>query len=165
MLSAFVLFAGILMVLTPYFTDGFSDLRQQKEKEENYQKVLMEQKLTEEAIQKNYLMGIFDPARRTDFILIPSEYSLTPNRIYMRKEAYEAYLKMRQAAERAGVEVFGVCAEFGRDGPFGCQYSEGDFAGPFVRCGVWRVDAIYWKVGESGGVGLSVASGVDNFCE
>jgi len=78
------------------------DLRQKHENEENYQKFLKEELAKKEAElevkQKIYLTGKFDPSTREDFTLISPEYSLSPNKMYLRYEAYEAYLKMQNAA-------------------------------------------------------------------
>ena len=90
---------SLFLIFFPYFTSSFLDLRQEKENEENYQKLLKEQA---ERLEKIYLTGQFDPATRKDFILIPEEYTLYEagkGKMYLRKEAYEAYLEMRKAAE------------------------------------------------------------------
>ncbi len=98
MFLAGVLLFFTLFVFTPYFNTGYKDVRKQEENKENYEKVLKEQKLLEEAIQRTYLMGKFDPAKRKDFAVVPAQYTITPNKIYLRKETLEAYLEMRDAA-------------------------------------------------------------------
>ena len=70
-----------------------------KQKENKIEQVKKE---TEEKIQeKVYLMGKFDPSEREDFILIPEQYAVdqkNQNKMYLRKETFDAFLKMQHAA-------------------------------------------------------------------
>lgn len=50
------------------------------------------------AEKKIYLLGQFEPANRKDFILIPNKYLVGGGNMYLQKEAYDAFLKMRTAA-------------------------------------------------------------------
>lgn len=104
-----VLLMSILFIFIPYFTSNFLDLRQKKENEENYQKLLREElaqkKAQEEQEKKIYLTGKFDPAQREDFVLIPSQYALNENKMYLRKETFEAFLKMQSAADEDAVDL------------------------------------------------------------
>ncbi len=50
-------------------------------------------------------MGKFDPALRTDFVLIPTEYTTLPHQMYLRKESWDAFLLMRAAALLDGVDL------------------------------------------------------------
>ena len=110
-LSLLILFL-VLSVSTPYFFSSFLDLRHKKEDQENYQKFLI-QKEAEDAAkrkqeQKNYLLGKFNPAVKEDFVLIPEEYILYEEgkgKMYLRKEAFEAYLKMQAAARGSSVDL------------------------------------------------------------
>lgn len=90
------------LIFIPYFTSDFLDLRQKKENEENYQKLLREEKTREiaqkEAKEKIYLLGKFDPTKREDFILIPAKYTLGGNKMYTRNETYLAFLEMEKSA-------------------------------------------------------------------
>jgi len=99
----------VFFVFVPYFTSDFLDLRQKRENEENYQKFLKEELVKKEAEikeeQKIFLMGKFDPAIRENFILIPPEYTVGENKMYLRKETYEAYLQMRNAAIVDGINL------------------------------------------------------------
>ena len=98
LLFPFVVFFLVFVVLTPHFTSNFMDLRQKeeeraaKEAEEKAEKIL-------------YLMGHFDPVQKENFVPVAPEYNLTPNKIYLRKETYEAFLAMRAAAEKDGVDL------------------------------------------------------------
>jgi D-alanyl-D-alanine carboxypeptidase len=53
---------------------------------------------------KEELLGRFDPARHPDFVKIEAEHTDKPN-IYMRAQAYNAYLKMASAAKKEGVDI------------------------------------------------------------
>jgi D-alanyl-D-alanine carboxypeptidase len=45
-----------------------------------------------------YLLGQFEPSSRKDFVLIPSKYLMGGTKMYLRKETYNAFVKMRNAA-------------------------------------------------------------------
>lgn len=49
----------------------------------------------------DYVMGKFDPASHPDFTLIDAAYA-DRNGLYMRKDAYQAFLRMHAAAKAAG---------------------------------------------------------------
>lgn len=52
----------------------------------------------------NYLLGKFEPAQHADFVAIDRKYRV--NRpMYLRKDAYEAFVKMHEAAKKAGVTL------------------------------------------------------------
>ncbi|MEK7219249.1 MAG: M15 family metallopeptidase [Patescibacteria group bacterium] len=102
--SVFLL-ALVLFIFVPYFTTDFFDLRQQKENEEIHQQFLKEEKIKKEAEQRIYLMGKFDPVQRDDFILIPAEYTIVSNIMYLRKETFLAFRGMQIAAKREGVDL------------------------------------------------------------
>ena len=57
-----------------------------------------------EAIDINYLMGKFNPSDHEDFVKIDPKYADREGR-YIRKEAYESFLKMRTAALKDGVTL------------------------------------------------------------
>ncbi|MFA6353857.1 MAG: M15 family metallopeptidase [Candidatus Paceibacterota bacterium] len=88
-------------------------LEEKREKEENYQKLLKEELVQKEAKrkaeekiqQKIYLMGKFNPSEREDFILIPSKYATVENKMYLRKETLDAFLKMQIAADKDKVDL------------------------------------------------------------
>ena len=52
----------------------------------------------------DYLMGKFDPAAHPDFIEIPARYADRAGR-YLRKDALDAFLAMREAAAKDSVEL------------------------------------------------------------
>jgi len=88
-----------IIFLIPVVTSSLLDLEQKKANE-----LRLEQELQE----KIYLMGKFDPALREDFVLIPSEYTIeqmNQYKIYLRKEAFEAYLQMKNAADLDSVDL------------------------------------------------------------
>lgn len=57
----------------------------------------------------DYLMGKFDPAKHPDFILIPTQYGSKAD-MYLRKDVFEAYLKMHAAAKADGVNLLIISA-------------------------------------------------------
>jgi LAS superfamily LD-carboxypeptidase LdcB len=82
----------------------------QKKKEQN-QKILqnqLTQEIQEKLNKKNYLMGKFNPAQRNDFVLIPKQNitdKQNQNKMYLRKETLNAFLKMTEAADEDGINL------------------------------------------------------------
>jgi len=64
---------------------------------------------TEIAVEKNYLLGKFDPAQEDDFIEVDSKYTKRLGQ-YLRKETYVAFIKMHEAAFQAGIQLTIVSA-------------------------------------------------------
>jgi zinc D-Ala-D-Ala carboxypeptidase len=55
---------------------------------------------------KNYLLGKFDPATHPGFVQLKDEHTQGSARAgYLRKEAYEAFIKMSDAAKKDGVKL------------------------------------------------------------
>jgi len=52
-----------------------------------------------------YLLGKFDQSKNPDFILISPKYNMGLGTMYLRKEAYQAYLLMREAALVDGITL------------------------------------------------------------
>lgn len=55
-------------------------------------------------VSKEYLLGKFDPAAHPDFVPVGTPYADKPN-MMLRKEAFEAFKKMWEAAQKAGVSL------------------------------------------------------------
>lgn len=53
-------------------------------------------------LNKDYLMGKFDPSTHQDFSKIASQYTEKAE-IYMRKDAYEAFVQMAEHAKSDGI--------------------------------------------------------------
>jgi zinc D-Ala-D-Ala carboxypeptidase len=73
------------------------------EKEE----VVAEQKvisIQEDTTSVTYLMGKFDPSKHPDFVKIAPKYS-DKKEAFLRKETYEAFLKMAEAAEKDKIQL------------------------------------------------------------
>ena len=56
------------------------------------------------AYSVDYIMGKFTPEDDTNFVMIDPEYSDEPG-MYLRKEAYEAFIAMRDSARREGIDL------------------------------------------------------------
>jgi LAS superfamily LD-carboxypeptidase LdcB len=52
----------------------------------------------------NYIMGKFKPEAHDDFVLIDQKYA-DRGGLYLRKEVYEAFLNMREAAAKEGITM------------------------------------------------------------
>lgn len=64
-----------------------------------------------QVVDKNYLAGKFDPASHPLFIKIDGEHARgNAKGAYLRKEAYEAFIKMNADARQDGVELFIISA-------------------------------------------------------
>jgi len=99
----------LIFVSIPMFTSSFLDFKQRKEQEKIEQKIIQEEliqkKIEENAIKKIYLMGKFEPSTREDFVLIPKEYTVGENKMYLRKETLDAFLKMQELAKKEKIEL------------------------------------------------------------
>lgn len=60
-------------------------------------------------VSKEVLLGKFTPSDNESFVRIDSRYTDKSN-IYMQREAYEAYLRMRSAAAEEGIDLVIVSA-------------------------------------------------------
>jgi D-alanyl-D-alanine carboxypeptidase len=96
----------LIILLIPIATSSLLDLKQKKQDELRAEQERL-QKEKEEAAERIYLMGKFDPAVREDFILIPESYTIgqVGQKIYLRREAWDAFLKMRAAALMDNVDL------------------------------------------------------------
>ncbi len=56
------------------------------------------------SIDDSYLLGKFNPATHDDFTLINTKYA-NRSGMYMRKDAYQAFLKMYNAAKKDGIHL------------------------------------------------------------
>ena len=66
---------------------------------------LLEQARKIEVEKKIYLMGMFDPSTRENFVLVSSENAFGANDMYLRKETYDAFILMCEAAKKDGVDL------------------------------------------------------------
>ncbi|TNF32428.1 MAG: hypothetical protein EP314_00040, partial [Bacteroidetes bacterium] len=57
----------------------------------------------------DYVLGRFEPSKHPDFVVIPSAMA-NKEGMYLRKEALEAFIQMRDAARKEGVELVIVSA-------------------------------------------------------
>ncbi len=56
------------------------------------------------AQSKNFLMGKYDYTRDTAFVKVPNQFARA--NVYLQKETYAAFLKMRKAALQEGIELY-----------------------------------------------------------
>ncbi|MCO6487223.1 MAG: M15 family metallopeptidase [Phaeodactylibacter sp.] len=52
----------------------------------------------------DYIMGRFDPAQHPDFTLVDARYADREG-LYLRRDTYEAFLRMREAAKKEGITL------------------------------------------------------------
>ena len=60
-------------------------------------------------VNKHYLLGKFDPAKKKNFVKIDSKYTKN-RRLYLRQETYEAFIRMHDAALQSGVKLIIISA-------------------------------------------------------
>jgi len=106
---AVVFFISVVLI----FSSLLFKLEQEKEAELNYQKFLVAQKaqieteikIAQDAKEKIYLLGKFDPSTRDDFAPVPTTYGISGYKMYLRKETLDAFLQMALAADKDGVDI------------------------------------------------------------
>lgn len=52
----------------------------------------------------DYIMGHFDPAQHPDFVQVDARYADREG-LYLRRDTYEAFLRMREAAKKEGITL------------------------------------------------------------
>lgn len=91
----------LILLCFPIATSSLLDLEQKKTNE-----ILAEQaRIQQEAEEKIYLLGKFNPAERDDFAPVPAPYGWSGHKMYLRKETLDAFLDMAEAAEKDGVDL------------------------------------------------------------
>jgi LAS superfamily LD-carboxypeptidase LdcB len=106
---AAVFFVSIFLV----FSSLLLKLQKEREVEINHQRFLVaqeaqikaEEKAKEDAKEKIYLMGKFDPSTQENFAVVPAEDSISGYRMYLRKETLDAFLKMQNAADKDDIDL------------------------------------------------------------
>lgn len=93
----------IFLTFIPYLSKYIRELKETREAEKQEEESLRQ----EEYIQKEklYLTGQFDPAKKDGFVLVGREHSANLYPMYLRKETYEAFIKMYDAAKEDGIEL------------------------------------------------------------
>ncbi len=98
-----------LLLLTPIVASFLLDLQEKKaeeiliKQEENNQKVI--QKMREDVKLRIYLIGKFEPSEQEDFDIIPLKYNIAGYKMYLKKEALNAFSQMADLAIKDGVEL------------------------------------------------------------
>jgi LAS superfamily LD-carboxypeptidase LdcB len=65
--------------------------------------------VADSSLSVEYLMGKFNPAKDTTFIHTDTEYA-NSDQMYLKKEAYLAFIRMFYAAQKDGVKIFIISA-------------------------------------------------------
>ena len=78
---------------------------QNREKELRKQILIEVQKKIVIEEKKAYLLGKFDPALHKDFVKVPLKFTVAQNEMYLRIEAYRAFVEMRIEAMKDGVAL------------------------------------------------------------
>lgn len=73
------------------------------------QEVVQNNGLPNDSISKDELLGKIDQSKHPDFVVIERKYTNKDN-IYLRKEAYDAFLQMYEAAKKDGITLTIVSA-------------------------------------------------------
>jgi D-alanyl-D-alanine carboxypeptidase len=58
-----------------------------------------------ESVSKEALLGKLSPSKDSNFVLVPASYLSYQRKIYLRKEAFQAYDRMYKAALKDGIEL------------------------------------------------------------
>jgi zinc D-Ala-D-Ala carboxypeptidase len=67
--------------------------------------------ISAQPVDKNYLLGKFDPATHSQFVKLADVHTSGSARgAYLHKETYEAFVRMREAAEKDGVSLVIISA-------------------------------------------------------
>lgn len=67
--------------------------------------------ISAQSADKNYLLGRFDPVTHPQFVKLADVHTSGSARgAYLRKETYEAFVRMREAAEKEGVSLVIISA-------------------------------------------------------
>lgn len=89
----------------PYFVLPQTNKKEEKAKEENFQKFIKERIAKRNTEKKIYLTGHFYPAQKEDFALVPEKYSVAGYPMYLRKEPLGAFLEMAKAANLDKIDL------------------------------------------------------------
>ena len=81
-------------------------------------------------ISKNFLTGRFEPSRDTTFVKVSHRY--TDRLVYLKKETYQAYIKMYDAALKQGITlniISGTRSFYDQHYKWDSKWYDGQFAG------------------------------------
>jgi len=98
--SFFIVFLFILVSI-PSVLNAPQQRAEELEKQrltEEQNKILIEEKRT-------YLLGKFDPILHKDFVKIPLKFTVARTEMYLRREAYDAFVEMRIGAMQDGITL------------------------------------------------------------
>jgi LAS superfamily LD-carboxypeptidase LdcB len=95
----------LILLCTPIITSSLLDLEQRKANEKILEQEKIQKEVLKKAEEKIYLMGKFDPAQTENFIAVPVQYNVGGYKMYLRKEALDAFLQMASAADKDEVDL------------------------------------------------------------
>jgi len=99
LLKLILVLVVISFVAVPYVILAPERAREKAEEE----RLFKEEIARTTAEKKTYLLGKFDPSVWPDFVQIPFEYTVARTKMYLRKETYASYEKMRNEALKSDI--------------------------------------------------------------
>ncbi len=107
----FLIISGVVALLGCVYVANSSETKAAEEKstakswfkmEEPKPKTVAE--IIADTVSMGYLMGHFEPSEHPDFEQISKEFTDKP-KAFLRKEAYQSFLKMEKAAQKEGIKL------------------------------------------------------------
>lgn len=99
----------IFLILLPYFTADFLDLKQEQENIDLEKRLKIEEALKrreQEEKMKAYLLGKFDPSQTEGVVEVPKEYNIIGRTAYIQKDALNAFIKMAELASKENIKLY-----------------------------------------------------------
>lgn len=101
-----LIFAASLLLINCSANDALNN-KEKANFNTQYKTVLIDTPVVE--VDENYLLGMFDPATHPDFTIIKQEHTTKTN-AYLRKDVYEAFMLMYEAAKKDGINLIIISA-------------------------------------------------------
>ena len=100
-----LIFSGIVIIFGCVYANSKEQDNNKETSVKSWFTVEKKKTITEiiaDTVSTDYLMGKFDPAKHPDFVLIDKAFT-DKSAAYLRKETYDAFLKMEAVAKKDGV--------------------------------------------------------------
>lgn len=101
----FVFLTIALIFLIPKIISPKENVKEEIQKEAEFQNYLKERIEKRNVEKKNYLTGHFNPSERADFAFIPVNYNTSGYETYLRRETLDAFIKMAEIAKKDNIEL------------------------------------------------------------